>query len=208
MPNLSLSLPQMERALREQGSRLAPYRVAVPAGVSGKWSVQKFTVALDLENLRYMREGRGCSPGEFTQLRHKDFGVVMSDTDAEIRDFLRYIRCMAGDILVTGLGLGCVVQALSQQNATKSVTVIENSADVLRLVAAHYCDHRVSIIEADAYKWLPPRGVRFDWAWHDVWNSPSEDDLVGMTKMKRHYQRHMVMPGRQFCWAENWLRRR
>ncbi len=27
----------------------------------------------------------------------------------------------------------------------------------------------IEIIHGDAFKWLPPVGVKFDWAWHDIW---------------------------------------
>ena len=38
---------------------------------------------------------------------HKNEGTVMSDTNAEIKDFIPYVRKMSGRILITGLGIGC-----------------------------------------------------------------------------------------------------
>lgn len=49
------------------------------------------------------------------------------------------------------------------------VTVLENSPDVMKLVAPHMPKDRVTIIEAEAVEWTAKHGHEFDCAWHDVW---------------------------------------
>jgi hypothetical protein len=58
----------------------------IPASKLGPWSIEKIDVELDLNNLRMMREGRGCFPSRYTRLLHKRYGTVMSDTTAECMD--------------------------------------------------------------------------------------------------------------------------
>ena len=136
-------------ALLEQGKRFAPYRSKVPAGERGRWSISTFEIAVDIQNLRMCRDGRGCSPGTFTRLVRDKRTTVMSDTDAEINDFLPLIHAAFGDVLVSGLGLGCVTQALLARPEVNSVTVIEIDADVIALVGPHLECDRLTIVNAD-----------------------------------------------------------
>lgn len=130
-------------------------KVAVPEGVSGEWSVQKFSLNDDrvgLENLRAIRDGfwhRVCPPGDYTRLL-RGRTTVMSDTPAEAHDHDRFYKAARGAVLINGLGLGFALAAILNKKAhplglnllkdderyvVQHVTVIERSLDVLKLVA-------------------------------------------------------------------------
>jgi hypothetical protein len=64
----------------------------------------------------------------------------------------------------------------------------------------------VSEAEAALHNLWRPGERRFDWAWHDVWVEKSVENLEGMRRMVRHYQRYMRVPGRQACWSRSWAR--
>jgi spermidine synthase len=74
-----------------------------------------------------------------------------------------------GRILVTGLGLGCVVRGLLANPAVEHVTCIEKSPDVMKLVAPYMPRDRLTIIQADALEWAKFNEDHFDYAWHDLW---------------------------------------
>jgi len=81
-----------------------------------------------------------------------------------------------------------------------SVTVVEKSKDVISLVAKHYLgDHRVTIVNADAYLYKPPKGVKYDAVWHDIWDNICGDNLPEMTRLHRKY-------GKRADWQGSWCR--
>jgi hypothetical protein len=59
---------------------------------------------------------------------HRNFGdVVMEDTPREIKKHLPILMNAFGKVLVTGLGLGCVVRGLLSRPAVKQIDVVEKS---------------------------------------------------------------------------------
>ena len=197
---------------KERYEQYAKYRVSVPAGSAGPWTIRKFKTKMDLSYLRYARDGRAPGLGEFTALGHKSRGIVMSDTCPEIDDFMQYAVYLRGHVLISGLGLGMAVHILLNQHpayasAVQSVTVLELDKDVIKLSAAHYRkDPRVTIHNASAFDWEPPKGASYDSAWHDIWDSICEDNVEEFTKLRRKYQR-VVAKGKQYCWGQDTIAR-
>lgn len=158
--------------------------VAIPAAWSGLWLINK--VDLPDGKLIY-HEGQyiDTPPGVYTHLRCLTDAtlynvppgdVVMEDTPHELRTHLGFVMRAYGNVLVTGLGLGCVVRGLLANTHVESVTCIENSTDVLKLVAPYMPTDRLTIIEAEALEWTAKNHDCFDCAWHDLWVNPDEDD--------------------------------
>lgn len=179
-------------------------KVDVPEGESGEWKVSCFTpegFSAQLHNLK--QPGRQLVVGEtYTQLTHCG-DVVMSDTPAEINDLWPFNRHLRGRLLINGLGLGVVLQGALDTRAVLHVTVIELSASVIALVARHYearyGSERLNIINADALDWAPPKGVRYDAVWHDIWDNICGDNWEPMKKLHRKY-------GRRCAWQDSWCR--
>lgn len=188
--------------------RCAPYRVRLPFGKSGDWSITELVVRFDLEYMRQVRYGRPPGLGKHTALRHRGH-IIMSDTAAEIIDLLHHAEELRGHVLISGLGLGMTLRILTQDKKfsdnIKSITVLEKERDVIRLVAPHYreLDSRIRIIRADTFKWKPDR--KFDSAWHDIWPDMCADFLEEMDTLRQRYRR-VVPPQRQHCWAEHAMR--
>jgi hypothetical protein len=177
---------------------------SIPPGKSGEWSVEQFTVEprdAALENLRMTIGGYGhrrVPPGTYTRLTRGPWNCVMSDTPAEIMDHVEPVRRATGSVLITGLGLGIVVRAVLLKPGVTDVTVIERSPDVMALVAPHVSDPRLTIIQADAFEWKPPKGKRWDVVWHDIWDDICSDNLEGMGRLHRKFARRC---GWQGSWA-------
>ena len=72
--------------------------------------------------------------------------------------------------MIGGLGLGLCHQPLIDNPNVTSVTIIENSQDVIDLVWEH-CpkDDRFSLVVADIEEWEPSEGTSWDYAWFDTW---------------------------------------
>jgi len=187
--------------------RLPRYiKAGLPAGRSGDWSIEKFSV---------QPPGRGdnrpaCfrSPaGTYTRLK-KGNEVFMTDLYDEWwtqRMAIAEARGRGGDVLITGLGLGLVVASILEPptGLVGRVFVIERSADVIGLVGTQL-DNRyggqIEIINADAFEWLPPAGQRFNTGWHDIWPNPHEPGVLAQAeRLERRFEPHCA-------WQGNWVR--
>lgn len=167
---------------------------SLPAGRSGDWSIEKFSV----QPPRHPDARPACfqsRAGTYTRLKRGN-EVFMTDLYDEWwtqRMAIEQARERGGDVLITGLGLGLVVSSILEPpiDRVRRVVVIERSADVIRLVA-HSLEQRyrgqIEIINADAFKWLPSSGQRFSVAWHDIWPNPHEQGV--MAQAERLEQRY------------------
>lgn len=175
--------------------------VTVPEGSSGPWSVSRFTIGSEpsISMLRLAMSGRSTRPGTYTKLVHRSRGVVMSDTDAEKRDHYAFVAAARGHVLINGLGLGMCVAAVLSRPKVERVTVVEIDPDVISLVGPHYTSDRVEIVEASAFDYVPPKGVRYGAVWHDIWDSICEDNRPEMIRLHRKY-------GRRCDWQGSWGR--
>lgn len=183
-------------------------QVNVPEGRRGPWEISRFTIGENeaaWERIQAIKSGRYVPMGTYTRLLHDRRGVVMSDTPDEIRDHLTAVIKARGHVLLNGLGLGMVLGAVLRRPEVERVTAIEIDPDVIALVGPTYANGRVEIIQADAYAYQPPRGVRYGMVWHDIWDSICADNLIGMSKLKRKYGHRADWQG---CWAEYQCRRR
>ncbi len=188
---------------------ITDFRTRIPEGQSGDWKIQRFIVteqAASLERLRAIfssNRGRGVPEGTYTKLT-RNGQVIMSDTPDEIRDHRFFVYRAKGKILVNGLGLGIVVELLLDKDEVDHITVIEISRDVIVLVGKYLKDvygDRLTIIEADALTWKPPKGVKYNSVWHDIWDNICSDNLEEMKTLHRRY-------GRRADWQGSWCRDR
>jgi Spermidine synthase len=175
--------------------------VTVPEGNAGPWRVERFTVEANSPGMLYLSlKGRGIAPGTYTRLLHDRRGVVMSDTPAEMRDHQQFVWKAKGHCLINGLGIGMCVAAILQKPEVEKITVVEIDAHIVSLVGPHYAsDPRVEIVNADAFEYRPPKGVRYGAVWHDIWDSICADNLPEMHRLHRKY-------GRRADWQGSWCR--
>jgi hypothetical protein len=178
--------------------------IDVPDGVCGNYSVSTFEVTerdADLNNLRAsMGQGRFILPGVYKRLKRGSV-VVMSNTPVEIQDHRCFINKAEGNVLINGLGLGMALKAVLDRGKVNKVTVIEISPEVVSLVGPTFeKDQRVEIINASAFDYKPPKGVRYQAVWHDIWDDIDRGNLVEMTKLSRKY-------ASRCDWQGHWCRR-
>lgn len=212
----------MNLDITEEERRLLEYRVDIPSGCSGRWRIDRYTLTQRgvpgehdlIMNMIAGMPDRSVPPGvEYTRLMRIDKNyrqvVVMTDTPAEVREHLEAIDAAHGHVLITGLGIGMVAAAMLRNTLeVERVTVVEQSKDVLDLVAPtlfkRFGRRRLEVVNASAYEWDPGER-RFAFAWHDIWDDISDDNLPQMAQLKAKYAAHVV--GAQACWAEDQCRR-
>lgn len=150
---------------------------SIPEGESGLWFIRKTDVD---RQTSFTRHGKPVSipTGTYTHLfrmttatmhRNPPGECVMEDTPPELETHLAFVLRAHGRVLVTGLGLGCVVRGLLVNPAVEYVTCIERSKDVLKLVLPYMPIERLTVIHADALEWAKANNQKFDCAWHDLW---------------------------------------
>lgn len=182
-----------------------PFKVNYKEATVGDWSIIHFEIPKEpnLEMLRMMRDGRGCRPGKYTKLHHAKRGVIMSDTDAEVRDhYGPYMKAreLGGRILIHGLGLGSILQAVLTCKDVTHVDVVEIDEDVIKLIGPYFeKDKRVHIHHADAFTKKWPKGTRWNVVWHDIWDTICLDNKPEITKLMRKF-------GRRSDWQSYWAK--
>lgn len=99
--------------------------------------------------------------------------VVMEDSWRELQRHLPIWLEAKGRVLITGLGLGCVVRGLLLNPEVEAIDVVELDPRIIALTKPTLDDPRVMIVQGDALKvaiW-----GEWDYAWHDLWCEPSAD---------------------------------
>lgn len=178
----------------------------VPDGEAGRWKVESFAISEDqarLENLRHGMRGAGWAmvrPGTYKRLTVNG-SVMMSNTPMERLTNAWIIRHATGRVLINGLGLGCVLTAILKKPDVTEVWVVEKYQEVIDLVWPTFAaDPRCKLIHADALEYCPPKGVRFDVVWHDIWIDICEDNIPQMKKLHYRYGTRCRM---QASWARD-----
>lgn len=145
---------------------------AIPEWSAGLWHIQKVVVTAP----GAMPDGKRCPAGRYTALRRFTNSTlmtggetVMADNPIELRKHLQAAMTARGAVLVTGLGLACVVRMLQANDRVRRITVVERDSDVIDLVWRHTPHDRCELIHADAMEYLNTAHRRWDYAWHDVW---------------------------------------
>ena len=173
----------------------------VPDGKLGDYEVSTFTVSKEDASRFNIRSAfqPGCrtiEPGTYKQLK-RGSTIVMSNTPAEIRDHMEFIwQATKGHILINGLGLGVALTAILKNKDVLSVTIVEISKEVIELVGPTYLkDSRVTIVHDSAFDYKPPKGLRYEIVWHDIWDNICGDNIPEMIRLHRKYGRRTNSQG-------------
>lgn len=143
------------------------------------------------------------TPGKTCQLRIGG-AIMMSDTDMEWRTNQPFLRRAHGRVLIGGLGIGFIILPLLNNPGVESVIVIENSQDVIDLVAHHIEHPKLTVMLGDVYEFKKHFGklVRFDCIYFDIWPSLCDDNLGEMRKLEAKYRPLLHKNGSH--WIGSW----
>ena len=103
--------------------------------------------------------------------------LVMIDHIIELQKHLEFVLRASGKVLVTGLGLGCVLRGLLHRGRCSEIVVVERDWSVITLVWPSLRHHApLRLVHADARRWAEVTTERFDFAWHDLWADTDQDE--------------------------------
>lgn len=205
----------MMRRRPMNGNSLGFARMAdiIPEGESGDAKVKHMVISEQDAKFSRLRQvatrGRemAVEPGKIAQL-FVGGSLMMSDTPHEQSSNWDLLREAHGDVLIAGLGLGLVVLPLLNKERVQSVTVVEKSPGVIKLVeepirnAAGDRGEAFQVIEADIFEWKPPRGSRFHAIYFDIWPNITRSNLKDMHKLHAKFRRRKAS---RYSWMSSWL---
>jgi hypothetical protein len=127
------------------------------------------------------------------------YEVVMEDSNTELRRHAPIFRHGRGRILISGLGLGCVVRGLLTKPEVEHIDVVEIDRRIIDRFGAEFADDaRVEIHHGDALSFPWPESMHWDVAWHDI-HCIKEDNLVRLHA--RLVERFLYQCDRQGWWG-------
>ena len=196
-------------------------QVEIPRGESGSYAVEHFThpagKAMLTANPRHALMSGGTQkmkeivydrPTTWHRLVYEK-GVWMTDVPSEQEQHRTSLEKFEGHVLVGGLGLGLAANWLAKKKHVKSVTVVEISKDVIKLVEPYIKDQtkKVSVVRQDLFSFLKGyKGMPFDWAFYDIWQSDGEGTFFDMVTPLRKLSAGHVSDTRVVCWNEDVMR--
>jgi hypothetical protein len=145
--------------------------VNIPEGVLGDYEVAHYTSETtdNMWNI-YLTMKNETHASHTVLLKAGCPMPIMQDSEAEYNEHQWLWDNATGRVLVGGLGLGMIHQALIDNPNVESVTIIESEQDVIDLVWEHCAKNdSFTLVVADFETWEPPEGSDFDTVWADTW---------------------------------------
>lgn len=162
-----------------------------------------------LYNLRLIRDGERfmrMEAGKYLRL-HIEGTLVMSDTLMEKTTNREFCYRAHGRVLIAGLGVGLIIYNILkkiQSHHVTEVVVIEQSQDVIDLVAPHYRIRNLKIIQGDIFNWKPSKEEKFNVIYFDIWPEISEDNLEQIKKLHNKFKWYLDRTDPEY-WMSSWL---
>lgn len=178
--------------------------VIVPNGKSGDCEVSDIVVST-FDSMMSGRHGAiyYCPAGTYKRLTYNG-SCIMSNTPMELRTNREFVRRAKGHVHISGLGLGIVLLAVLMKKEVESVTVVEKSKDVIKLVAPSFAHFKnLTIFHDNALTYKPPARKKFGAVWHDIWNDVCADNLADMKLLHRRWERKTEWQG---SWSRDLIR--
>ena len=185
---------------------------SVPEQSRGLWTIERWDYRHDPDFARAIGFDTQTRLRRLTMasLHNEPGEVVMEDSYRELSRHLPIWLAAEGSVLVTGLGLGCVVRGLLAKPEVQHITVVERDQDVIDMVWPEFqAETRCMILKGDALTKEWPPGMKWDFAWHDIWSDPDKDEphlQCLHSKLVVRYQKHCPLQG---AWQfPRWMKRR
>lgn len=177
--------------------------VNIPSGTTGDHTIAHYTEETTERNWHIYRSMKNEPYDNHTVLIKDACPMpIMQDSQAEYNEHQWLWDNATGDVLIGGLGIGMVNQALIDNPDVTSVTIVELEQDVADLVWAHCAkDDTFTLVMADFETWAPPAGSSFDTVWGDTWILDNPITLQQYrTLITNHYSQYTNNIG---FWGDN-----
>ena len=176
----------------------------------GLCRIKKFTISpQEAEVYNWTNLLNGCLgmnvfPGEYVKL-YVNGRLYMSDTDMERSSNQSFVQHAYGDVMVAGLGIGLILNALREKVGSgdvRSITVYEKYQDVIDVVGPKLSDLPIKIVCADILEYKPPKDERYDTIYFDIWPDINTNNLKEIYTLHRRWIHRLNSGG----WINSWMK--
>jgi len=173
----------------------------------GLAAIQRFSISRDeaffynmrADDLLRIKEGTYCK-------LIVDGELMMSDTPMERMSNLDFISNANGRVLIAGLGIGMIINAIIEKQSVKEIVVIEKYQDVIDLVLPKINHPKLKVICADIFDYKLEEGDKYDCIYFDIWANICTDNLNEMKTLHKNFKKHLNTDKNDFCWMDSWLK--
>lgn len=153
---------------------------SIQPGEFGLWKIERLDLSPTQQKIADAFATQTVLSHWTEETLHKGRGdIVMEDSRPELRKHLPIWMNARGRVLITGLGLGCVVRGLLANPNVERIDVVEIDRQIIDRIWPEFAGNdRATIHHADAMRLRFSRANRWDCAWHDLWTE--DDKLTGM----------------------------
>jgi spermidine synthase len=128
----------------------------------------------------------------------------MNDGPEEMRDIAEVCKLARGRVLILGLGMGLLVEAMLKLPSVESVEVVELNPDVIRLIAPKVASPRVTVVQGNALSW-EARDC-YDLIFADIWPTVHGSYVAEIDALRERCSRWLALGGDFVAWRESAMR--
>lgn len=135
--------------------------------------------------------------------------LMMSDTPFERRTNQDFVDNAKGHVMIAGLGIGLILEALRpkiESGEVLDIVVYEKYQDVIDLVGPLYKYLPLTIKCADILEYVPSKEERYDTLYFDIWPTVDSDNLAEMAKLHQRWKTRKNKGGWMNSWMCDYLR--
>lgn len=136
--------------------------------------------------------------------------LMMSDTHMERYTNQFFIDNAHGDVMIAGLGVGLILNALEskvQSGEVNSITVYEKYQDVIDLVLPKYKHLPIKVICQDILEYRPPKEETYDTIYFDIWPRISKRNLQQIKILHNRWKFRKRENGYMDSWMKSYIQR-
>lgn len=190
-------------------AQIAAARVprSLPPQNFGLWQIRRIRCRTKAEQMQIgFPDFTVLSRATLATMHLKSGRIIMEDSRRELARHLPIWLRAHGRVLITGLGLGCVVRGLLCCPNVEKIDVLEIDRWIIDRIGCEFLhEPRVAILHEDALDYKPRWGERWDFAWHDIWHEETPEALLHT----RLFMRFADYCGSQGAWMmPRWIKRK
>lgn len=176
-------------------------KILAPAE-KGEARLSHYTVDRNVSALSALRPGMYTPEGTYVQL-HVGNVLMMSDTRHEKITNYEVVHQAKGRVLIAGLGVGMIIHPIAAKEEVDSIVILEKSRDVIDLVAPSLPGgKKITVIQGDVLEIIPPKELRYDTIYFDIWPSITTENLPEINMLHRRWRSRLSTGG----WMDSWCR--
>lgn len=169
-----------------------PLHELIPEGKHGTAEIRHVEVSKEASQFTMLRAmqhpGEYVPPGIYVHLLING-QLYMSDTRMERQTNAPFIHEARGDVLIAGLGIGMVLAEILEKPEVETVSVVEINPDVVALlepvIKGWPGGEKVTIVCKDIFKFKPPKDMKYDVIYFDIWANQSGEERKEITRLHR-----------------------